>query len=272
MSEPIIEVVFLNAEDGNRIAGGNIPASQLPETFAKNTVMHINEQPWQVIKADPVEAKDFKASGKLTLTCAKIEYVSTEGVLYALPTINEDIPDTGDVAPEQNVFTLHEDDWRQLEFVSNAHYDTIGIELRSIVNVYQQHQQEGGFSQLHVRKAIKHPLGTNSITPNKLKQYLPKDIKSADAVVFAQDEHEIKDVFAYNISPLVLYGHITKGGTMDALCMQFVDNPTNTLPYIIDGIVNFMNDHDLVFVDWIRMQIIPPDTSGFQTYFSKFNN
>lgn len=272
MSDPTIEVVFIDSEDGERIAGGNIPASQLPETFAKNTVMHINEQPWQVVKADPVDSKDFIKSGKLTLTCAKIEYVSTEGVLYALPTINEEVPETGAVAPEQNVFTLHEDDWRQMEFVSNTHYDTIGIELRAIVSIYQNHQNPGGFSQLHVRKAIKRPLGTNSITPATLKKYLPPDAKSADAVVFAQDENEIKDVFAYNLSPLVLYGHLTKGGTMDALCMQFVDIPTNTLPFVIDGIVNFMKDHDLLFVDWIRMQVLPPDTSGFQTYFSKFND
>ncbi len=271
MSNQTIEVVFLNAEDGKRIAGGNIPISQLPETFAKNTVMHINEQPWQVVKADPVDAKDFKASGKLTLTCAKIEYISTEGVLYALPTINEEVPETGAVAPENNVFTLHEDDWRQMEFVSNSHYDTIGIELRAIVNIYQNHQKEGGFDKLHVRKAIQRPLGANSITTATLEKYLPPDAKTADAVVFAQDEHEIKDVFAYNISPLVLYGHVTKGGTMDALGMQFVDIPTNTLPFVIDGIVNFMRDHDLIFVDWIRMQMIPPDTGGFQTYFSKFN-
>jgi len=272
MSDPIIEVVFLDAEDGQRIAGGNIPASQLPETFAKNTVMHINEQPWQVVKAEPTESKDFIASGKLTLTCAKIEYISTEGVLYALPTINEQVPETGAVAPEQNVFTLHEDDWRQMEFVSSAHTETIGVELRAIMNIYQNHQKGQGFDKLHVRKAISRPLGTNAITPAKLQQYLPPDFKTADAVVFAQDEHEIKDVFAYNLSPLVLYGHLVKAGTMDALCMQFVDIPTNTLPYVIDGIVNFMHDHDLIFVDWLRMQIIPPDTTGFQTYFGKFND
>lgn len=270
MSEATVEVIFLNVENGQRIASGNLPASQLPETFAKNTVMHIGEQPWQVVKAEPVTADEFIKSGKLTLTCALVEYVSEEGVLYSLPTINDAIPETGSVAPEQNVFTLHEDDWRQMEFVSNSHSDTIGVEIRSIMSIYQQHQQSAGFSQLHVRKAIPRPLN-RSIKPDQLQQYLPPDFLTAAAVVFAQDEHEIKDVFAYNISPLVIYGHLTPAGTIDALGMQFVDNPTNTLPYIIDGIVNFMVDYELTFVDWIRMQVLPPDTQGFQTYFSKFN-
>ncbi len=270
MSDTTIEVVFLNVEDGQRIAGGNIPVSQLPETFAKNTVMHIGEQPWQVIQAVPVTAEEFKKTGKLTLTCALVEYVSPEGVLYSLPTIYESAPETGDIAPEQNVFTLHEDDWRQMEFISSEYSDTIGIELRSIMAIYQQHQKQGGFSQLHVRKAIPRPLNV-SITLEKLKQYLPADYLTAAAVVFAQDEHEIKDVFAYNLSPLVIYGHLTPASTIDVLGIQFVDIPTNTLPYVIDGIVNFMKDHNLVFVDWIRMQILPPDTQGFQTYFSKFD-
>jgi hypothetical protein len=270
MSEQIVEVVFINEETGDPIAGGNIPTSQLPDTFAKNTVMHINEQPWQVIKADPVTAEEFTKTGKLTLTCAKIEYVSDKGVLYSLPTINDETPETGDLAPEQNVFTLHEDDWRQVEFISESHLESANTELRAIMSIYQNHQEEAGFSKLHIRKAIKRPLNT-TLTIDKIKQYLPSDVKDASAVVFAQDENRIDDVFALNISPLVIYGHVNKSGNIDALCMQFIDNPTNTLPYVIDGLVNFMKDHDLIFVDWVRLQIIPPMTEGFQTYFSKFN-
>ncbi len=270
MSEQNVEVVFINVETGERIAGGNIPTSQLPDTFAKNTVMHIGEQPWQVVKAEPVTAEEFTQSGKLTLTCAKIEYVSDKGVLYSLPTINEDTPETGELAPEQNVFTLHEDDWRQIEFISDSHMETINNELRAIMAVYQHHQEEAGFSQLHIRKAIQHPLNT-TFNLNKVKQYLPADAKDAAAVVFAQDENRINDVFALNISPLVIYGQVAKSGNINALCMQFIDNPSNTLPYVIDGLVSFMKDHNLVFVDWVRLQIIPPITEGFQTYFDKFN-
>lgn len=270
MSEQTVEVVFINAETGDRIAGGNIPTSQLPETFAKNTVMHIGEQPWQVIKAEPVTAEEFTKTGKLTLTCAMIEYVSDKGILYSLPTINDDTPETGELAPEQNVFTLHEDDWRQNEFVSDFHLEAINIELRAIMAIYQNHQEEAGFSKLHIRKAIKNPLDT-TFNVDKVKQYLPSDVKDAAAVVFAQDENRINDVFALNISPLVIYGHLSKSGNIKALCMQFIDNPANTLPYVIDGLVNFMKDHHLVFVDWVRLQVIPPNTEGFQTYFNKFN-
>jgi len=271
MSEPIIEVVFLNAEDESRIAGGNIPASQLPETFAKNTVMHIGEQPWQVVKADPVTAEEFIESGKLTLTCAKIEYISDKGILYSLPTFNESMPETGETAPEENVFTLHEDDWRQMEFISSSYMEAINEELRAIMAIYQNHQEEAGFSHVHVRKAVKHPLNT-TFSLDTLKQFLPPDVKEASAVVFAQDENRIKDVFALNISPLVLYGQFAKAGHINRLGMQFIDTPANTLPYVLDGIVNFMRDYNLVFVDWVRLQIIPPDTIGFQDYFKKFGD
>lgn len=269
MSESTVDVVFINAETGERIAGGNIPVSQLPDTFAKNTVMHIGEQPWQVVKAEPVTAEEFTKTGKLTLTCAIIEYISDKGVLYSLPTINEDTPDTGDIAPQENVFSLHEDDWRQAEFVSDSHMETINVEIRAIMSIYQNHQEEAGFSEVHIRKAIQHPLNA-TFTLDKLKQYLPSDAKDAAAVVFAQDENRINDVFALNISPLVIYGHVAKGGNINALCMQFIDNPANTLPYVLDGLVNFMKDYNLVFVDWVRLQVIPPDTTGFQTYFDKF--
>ena len=269
MSQPTVDIIFINVETGERIAGGSIPASQLPETFAKNTVMHIGEQPWQVVKAEPVTAEEFTKTGKLTLTCAPIEYISDKGVLYSLPTINEDTPDTGELAPEQNVFTLHEDDWRQMEFISDSYMEAINIELRAIMAIYQNHQQEAGFSQVHIRKVIKQPLNT-TFKLAQLKQYLPNDIKDAAAVVFFQDENRINDVFALNISPLVIYGHVAKSGHIKALGMQFIDNPASTLADVIDGLVNFMKDYQLVFVDWVRLQLIPPDTAGFQTYFDKF--
>lgn len=269
MSDPIVEVIFLNVEDESRIAGGNIPASQLPETFAKNTVMHIGDEPWQVIKAEPVTAEEFITSGKLILTCAKIEYTSDKGILYSLPTFNESMPDTGDLAPEDNVFTLHEDDWRQMEFISASFTEAINLELRHIMQIYQRHQEDGGFTQVHVRKTIPHPLNT-TFSFDTLKEYLPPDAKEAAAVVFAQDENRIQDVFALNVSPLVVYGQYAKAGHINRLGLQFIDNPGNTLPYIIDGIVNFMRDYNLVYVDWVRLQIVPADTIGFQEYFKKF--
>ena len=137
------------------------------------------------------------------------------------------------------------------------------------MQIYQNHQEEAGFTQVHVRKTIKHPLNT-TFSLDKLKVYLSPDIKEAAAVVFAQDENRIKDVFALNISPLVIYGQYAKAGHINRLGLQFIDLPSNTLPHVIDGLVNFMRDYNLVFVDWVRLQIIPPDTIGFQDYFKKF--
>ena len=271
MSDTTVEVIFIDVETGERIAGGNLPASQLPDTFAKNTVMHIGDDPWQVVKAEPVTAQEFTKTGKLTLTCAKVEYISPDGILYSLPTFNDGIPGTGDLAPEHNVLTLHEDDWRQMEFVSTSHMETINIEIRAIMAIYQNHQVEAGFSKVHVRKAIPKPL-KSSLNLKKLKQYMPEYVQEASAVVFEQDENRLEAVFALNISPLALYGHLTKSGDIDTLGMQFIDNPTNTQPYVIDGLVNFMIDFDLVFVDWVRLQVIPPSTDGFQTYFGKFGD
>lgn len=270
MSESIIQVEFIDVQTRQRIAGGNLPASQLPETFAKNTVMHIGEDSYQVVKAEPVTAEEFIKSGSLKLTVAKVEYMTTDGILYSLPTICDGIASTSDVtAPEANVFTLHEDDWRQIEFISASHTESINAELLSIVSIYNNHQAEGGgFRELHVRRLITAPLKTK-ITLDDITSFLPDTIQMANALTYNDDDMEIANAFAIRIDPLVIYGHLTDTW-IDTLGIQFIDNPANITPALINSLVELMKADDLVFVDWVRVQVVPPSADGLQTYFSKF--
>ena len=58
----------------------------------------------------------------------------------------------------KNVLELHEDDWRQVEFVSIVLRDDIEADLASVREIYEQHRKGPGFDQIHVRKRITQPL------------------------------------------------------------------------------------------------------------------
>src|SRR5688572_26057710 len=132
-----------------------MPSENLPENFELNTVMHLGNDDWQVIKAEPMTAQEFKQTGQLRLSMSKVVTVNAQEILFSLPTICNEIPEASPNShPSAKPFTLHEDDWRQLEFISSSQKDLALADLQLIQMIYQNHRVGVGFNQIHVRDRI----------------------------------------------------------------------------------------------------------------------
>jgi hypothetical protein len=79
---------------------------------------------------ESVTRAEYSKTRQLTIIMRKIEVsrVPLDNIFYSLPTICDALPGTvgGSTKLGKNVLDLHEDDWRQIEFVSG--------DLRTIVD------------------------------------------------------------------------------------------------------------------------------------------
>src|SRR5678815_1228616 len=100
-----IRVVFINANTGEVIGRSDMPLEQLPESFDIATTLQIGQTSWEVDRAEPATSQEFERS---------------------------------------RCFVLHEDDWRQLEFVSADRMDAVAEECEAIRRVYADHAHELG--------------------------------------------------------------------------------------------------------------------------------
>src|SRR5688572_21762880 len=115
-----IRVTFYSADTGQVFATSEIPASSLPESFLVATTLHLGDEDWEVVSADPPTAEEFRKTGALSLRLRRVARMDPNEILYSLPTLSDAIPETdpGSRASGRRVLRLHEDDWRQIELIS----------------------------------------------------------------------------------------------------------------------------------------------------------
>src|SRR5690348_16903151 len=104
-----VSVEFIDAPTGRVFARSDLPAGQLPDSFAPETTLHLGDDPWLVEHAEPWSAAEFVASGRLVLTVRRLTTVAPHDVRYSLPTICDALPVVGPAPTPVDCLELHED-------------------------------------------------------------------------------------------------------------------------------------------------------------------
>lgn len=187
-------------------------------------------------------------------------------ILFTTPTLNDAIPATleGSTVP-QDCIQLHEDDWRQFEFVAASQRSEIDAELADIGAIWDNNSVPLGdsgtaFREVHVRKRIRDALNV-SMPLAEFEALVGQ--KTGPMTFFGYDE-VLRGVHAVKIDKLVLYAfiqddHVTTIG-LDAI-EQFTLSPD-----FLDRLAEFVQDHNVVLVHW-RSRTILETHKDIMAYF-----
>ena len=162
-----IHVELFDAEELIQFQPIDLPPDRLPDSFEAATTMHLGDRDFEVVEARPMTAAEFTVSKKLRLVLreVRIEKAALKDILYSLPTIDGALPGIAEGSTKLNkqVVEIHEDDWRQVEFVAQALQEQIDEQLRAVQQIYDEERVKIGFRKLHVRESLTAPLaGTSS--------------------------------------------------------------------------------------------------------------
>ena len=264
MSARTIAVQFVDVSTGQCFARSDVPAEQLPATFAVDTTLTLAGESWSVVQADPPDAAEFRASRRLVLTLSRITSVPARNILYSLPTLCDQLPAVDPAATGANLLQLREDDWRQVELVSAGLADVVATELAAIRRIYDQHAVTGadggllGFRDLHLRQRPEPPL-IPPLPQTTIRQMLPARETFA-GVGFVGNAGIAVDSFAFGYGPISFYG-LAASETMSVLCLQLGRAPSSTT-YIAAGLGTIMRAFALTLVDWCRCTVVDADSLG----------
>jgi hypothetical protein len=267
-------VKLFNADTGECFANSEMQIQQLPESFESDTTLHLQDGDWQVVEARPMTAAGFRKSGELVLILRKvrIETIALDKVLYSLPTISMDQPGVipGSTKLGKQVIEIHEDDWRQVEWIHASHSEAIDAELDAIRMIYENHRANVGFKKLHVRNAIPQRLAGHAVGLEPLASALSANGVWLEGVAYQGIAGILRDSFSMRLlSSLELYG-IAPAGELAALCLHHPRMNNKPQPDV--GILaGFVAEHRLVLVDWCRMQRIEPDPNQYFEYLTTRN-
>jgi hypothetical protein len=267
----IIKTVFIDGSIGEVIGQADMPVEKLPNSFALATTMHIGDEDWKVINAEPMTAEEFMQTGELVLTLERIVKVLAKDVLFTLPTLCNDIPPmlAGSTKQGKHVFELHEDDWRQIEFISIAQRNTIENEFANIRKIYRESSINNGhflaFKNIHVRQHIDAPL-LKGILLDQLTDFFAPMLPRYDGIAYEGSDGLIEGGFAFSATS-IFYGQHVKG-MIKMLGVKVEKNLSTEDGDIAHALQHFMDTYHLYLVDWCRLQLISANTE----IISKFLN
>jgi len=262
----VIEVRFYEGTSETPFAVSNVPVDQLPDTFEIDTTMHLGDDDWRVLGAEPAQKNDFRKSEKLDLFLAKNEITQVEPseLLYSLPTINDAIANVQDMDSLDNIAVLREDDWRQFEFIDQQNESFINDEFDDIQSIYENHREGAGFSNLHLRQKIVSPLEKARLTISVLEKSF--DLSSNySGVAFNNSAATIVGGFALETdSGWLLWGQVSDSGIITAL--NLAQTKELNIVTVAKKIDNFLEKNELYLVDWPRLFWCGPNKLNFSEY------
>jgi hypothetical protein len=271
MPHTTIHVTFVESATGQILRRADLTVDQLPASFETSTTLHLGDEDWHVERAEPMRADEFSRIGLLTLTLSRITRMDPKKILYTLPTLNAAIPLPNEQISdaERPVYQLHEDDWRQIEFVSAMYAQEIKAELADIAAIFREQSVDNGsflgFRELHMRQRIVSPLDP-PLTLQQVWAALGVNGGAMGAVACDRMPGIVPASYAFQADDLLVYGS-GEAAALQCLCIHqrsaSVGEPT------LSGWQRLMSAHRLYLVDWCRMlALAPDDAAALVRYFS----
>jgi len=266
-----IHVTLIDGATGRILGRSDLPIHQLPDSFEMPTTLHLGNQDWHVETAEPMRADEFSRTGALILTLRQVSHVDPNKILFTLPTLDAVIPhpDQRIKAPGHRTLELHEDDWRQIEFVSTKYQREIEAELADIATICREYGVDNGrfpgFREIHMRKRIPSPFDP-PLAVAEMWAALGVTGPSFDAVSFERTSGIVPESFAFHIGELTMYGTSV---TNSVRCLCLCRHRSALREPALSGVQRLMSAHSLYLVDWCRMTLLAPsDTKSLALYFS----
>ena len=246
-----IKVQFFDSSNGNIIGVSEMPPEQLPETFEIQTTMHLNAEDWSIEEAIPAHSKDFLESKNLTLKMRKVEKINPNDFWFTTPTISNEFPQTEPKTHESDFdIDIHEDDYRQKEFLNTNSLPRIEEEFKAIKEIWTNHSKKNDeytlFKNCHARKTI--GLANLSMDYNELQTLLNSN--SIGQVII--NGEVLSNGFGLKTENTTYFGTLNDGKVVEFCIAQWNEKTTNE-------ILKINKKFNLLFVDWYNRDLIKND-------------
>lgn len=191
-----------------------------------------------------------------------VQTVNPNDILYTTPTLENALPDFEDKTETSNL-RFHEDEWRQIEFISKGQKASINTEIEKIKDVYDNHTHKGGsytaFKKVAVRELITQPL---TVDFAKLKSYFTDN--DLELVGVSLDNHlgQVKSGFSFTIDGITYYGLLDGNNNVITFCIYSADSQ-ESLKASADNLSYILETENLYLVDWRAMNVF--DESNIKT-------
>lgn len=247
MIHEVVLVRFFEVGARELMGESRMPLERLPQTFAVETELDMPSGKFLVVKADPAHKDQFQKSGVLDLYLQRAEVMDPSRILFSLPTLENTQPESQPHPLAAQAYAIHEDDWRQLEFVAQSYSVQVDEECGQIRTVRAESADTPGFKRIHLRQAIPVPLREIDLTLEQLVAFAG-NVAHRYAGFCIHPGQMVTDSFALKLATDThLFGTTESNGRITALCLA---ECTSVEPWMEP----LCRTHGLILVQWTQAQ------------------
>lgn len=244
-----ITVKLIEAVSNQQFGQVKLNPDQLPASFKIATTFSHEGTDWQIEKAEPETAEEFSKTKELSLWLKKILKYDPRNIRYSIPTIENELPTFSNQPPYADfTHTIHEDDWRQFEFLPATALPVIQEEMTAVENIlFPENDPEfdstNGFTKIHVRTKIERRQLTIS-----LEDFLKHiTIQQKGKLKIQKHDDFVLNSFVFKTEQHLYYGTI-EDGIIKELCLDFFDSMNEEVSAVL-------TNYNLLLVSWCRGEI-----------------
>lgn len=261
-----VHVTFVDDATGATLGEADLSPSRLPASFAPATVLHLGDDAWEVVRAEPSEVAQFTAQGALRLTLRFVrstldrrEAVAAQPALFRRPSLCDPLPTPGDAraAASGDLCELPADEWRQIELVATSALDAVTAEFDAIARVAEQARVPRGYRQVHARRAVPEPLAGAALALEAARAAFRPPPRAFDALALAGQDRVVADGFAFRTAAgLLVYG-LAPQGRVTVLGL-LPDRERRGPAVDRAALAALQRAHGLALVDWCARTVVRP--------------
>jgi hypothetical protein len=246
-----VTVEFVESGQNKPFAASKVPIAQLPDSFEAATTLDIADKKWSVVDAAPKNKTEFEKSGKLRVVLAPLQMMNPKDILFSLPTINDRMFPVRKVSSLEGMLVIHEDDWRQIEFVSEKLTSDVEKEIQSIRSIYETKRKGMGFTGVHIRKLIEQPIDEDTLPYDAVKKHFTITKEFGGFGGQADGQMGIaENGFAFETTDgHRFFGILSQKRNVVFLCMAGADG-------FNEECKDLMKSFHLLCVDWCKGQVV----------------
>lgn len=182
----------------------------------------------------------------------KVVTMNPNDILFSTSTLNNALPDFEEKTDSCAFF--HEDEWRQIEFISKDQKSSIDKEIVKIEDIYDNfsHKSETytAFKKVAVRELITQPL---SVDFSKLKSYFTDKKIKIQGFGLENNPGQVKNGFFFAINGVNYYG-LVDNNTVKTFCIYSAGSDEE-LKSSTENLSKFLATEKLYLVDWRAMHV-----------------
>lgn len=203
---------------------------QLPDVFEEGMGLELEGQQWYILSAKPAHVRDYKHRGEVFLRLSKTPprpkpvWREPEGRQageqyfdrYSLATMCANLPAMSQRAATDHTLVMHEDDWRQAEFIAPHYRREVLMEMEDI-EAMSRRQMVG--TKMHLRSRIATPMAPlNMMVEDVLRLY--SGPQRYDGVSFRGKPTMIDGGFAFKTRGGTTFYGVEYGGQVEVMCLH----------------------------------------------------